>query len=202
MMQDYWGVMFNIALYWRIGYLKEDEARKLITRPVEGYNMLYDDLAIDKIIRATAGHPYFIQLICRFLINRHNTKKKNYITVQDVNEELENVVEKAKPHFNYIWALSNVRERLVLSVLPQIMARNESATVNRITKEMKRSGCNIDQKEVSQALSTLTTKDILEMVSDIEVHYRFKVDFIRMWVEKHQPFSKVIDETPQRNGGR
>ncbi|MEE9151343.1 MAG: ATP-binding protein, partial [Thermoplasmata archaeon] len=194
MMEDYWGVMFNIALYWKISFLEESEARKLITKPVEGYNMLYDDLAIEKIIRATACHPYFVQLLCRFSVNRHNAEKRNYITVQDVNEELVNVVEKAKPHFNYIWTLSSPYERILLAILPEILRKKNIATVIDILQEFEESRLDISRVKLSSALKSLTAKDILERVSNGEVHYRFKVDFIRMWVEKYQPLSKVMDE--------
>lgn len=194
MMQDYWGVMFNIALYWKISFLQENETRKLIAKPVEGYNMLYDDLAIEKIIRATACHPYFVQLLCRFLVNRHNTEKRNYITVQDVNEELMNVVEKAKPHFDYIWTLSSPEERMLLAILPEILKKKALATVTDIIKECENMRVDVPRRKISYALKTLTAKDIFERVSNGAVHYRFKVDFIRMWVEKHQPLSKVMED--------
>jgi hypothetical protein len=194
MMQDYWGVLFNIALYWRIGFLKENMARKLITKPVEGYNMMYDDLAIEKIIRATACHPYFIQLLCRFLVNRHNEEKRNYITVQDVKEELSNVLEKAKSHFNYVWALSSSDEKMVLAFLPGILRRKEVATVADILGECEKHKLEVPKARISAAIKALTAKDLLERISNGDVHYRFKVDFIRMWVEKHQPLSKVMED--------
>lgn len=193
MMQDYWGVMFNIALYWKISFLDEDATRDLIVKPVEGYNMMFDDLALEKIIRATAGHPYFVQLLCRFLINRHNSLKKNYITIQDVNQELDNVVEKAKPHFNYIWTLSSPNERILLAILPEILRKKKIATPIDILQELEKLKLDIPEMKISSALKTLCAKDILERVPDSEVHFRFKVDFIRMWVEKHQPLDKVLE---------
>lgn len=194
MMQNYWSVMFNIALYWKISFLSENEARKLIAKPVEGYNMFYDDLAIEKIIRATACHPYFVQLLCRFLVNRHNTEKRNYITVQDVNEELENVVEKAKPHFNYVWALSSPIEKMMLSLLPEILRKKTIATLTDILKECQEHKLDIPRTKITAALRSLMAKDIFERVSNQEVHYRFKIDFIRMWVDTHQPLERVIEE--------
>jgi HEAT repeat protein len=194
MMQDYWGVMFNIAMYWRISFLKESETRKLISNPVAGYNMIYDDLAVEKIIRATASHPYFVQLLCRFLVNRHNNEKRNYITVQDVNEELLNVIEKAKPHFDYIWTLSSTYEKLILALLVNTLRVRTIVTQKDLLDECERLNLFVDKKKFSKALSNLTTKEILEMVSFGSVHYQFKVDFIRMWVERYQPLSKVIEE--------
>jgi HEAT repeat protein/AAA+ ATPase superfamily predicted ATPase len=192
MMNDYWGVMFNIAMYWKISFLKESETRKLISKPVDGYNMIYDDLALEKIIRATASHPYFVQLICRFLVNRHNSEKRNYITVQDVNEELANVIEKAKPHFDYIWALSSTYERLIMSLLVASKRKRRIVTQKDLLDECERLRLSVDKKEFSHALNNLTAKDILMMVQNGTAHYQFKVDFIRMWVARHKPLSNVI----------
>lgn len=194
MMQDYWGVMFNIAMYWRISFLKESETRKLIIKPVLGYNMIYDDLAVEKITRATASHPYFVQLLCRFLVNRHNNEKRNYITVQDVNEELLNVIEKAKPHFDYIWTLSSTYEKLIMALLVNTLRIRTIVTQKDLLDECERLKLKINKKKFSKALANLTTKEILEMVAFGTVHYQFKVDFIRMWVERYQPLSKVVEE--------
>jgi AAA+ ATPase superfamily predicted ATPase len=194
MMQDYWGVMFNIAMYWRISFLKESETRKLIIKPVLGYNMIYDDLAVEKIIRATASHPYFVQLLCRFLVNRHNNEKRNYITVQDVNEELLNVIEKAKPHFDYIWTLSSTYEKLIMALLVNTLRLRTIVTQKDLLDECERLKLKINKKKFSKALANLTTKEILEMVAFGTVHYQFKVDFIRMWLERYQPLSKVVEE--------
>ena len=52
---DYWSVLFNISLYHSIGFLEKDEAFHLIKEPVKEFNMRYDDLALDKMWRITAG---------------------------------------------------------------------------------------------------------------------------------------------------
>ena len=69
---DYWSVLFNISLYKHVGFLEYDEAARLIREPVAAYGMRYDDLALDKMWRITAGHPYFLQLLCHSVVNQHN----------------------------------------------------------------------------------------------------------------------------------
>ncbi|HFC12847.1 MAG TPA: ATP-binding protein, partial [Anaerolineae bacterium] len=72
MTTDYWSVLFNIALYQEISYLTDSAAINLITEPVAP-QLVYDDLALDKILRVTANHPYFLQLVCYSLVKRANT---------------------------------------------------------------------------------------------------------------------------------
>jgi hypothetical protein len=128
------------------------------------------------------------------LVNRHNYERRNYITVQDVNEELANVIEKAKPHFDYIWTLSSKYEKLILSLLVNTLRIRTIVTQKDLFDECGRLGLSVNKKKFSKALANLTDKDILEMVKDGAVHYQFKVDFIRMWVERYQPLSKVVEE--------
>jgi len=78
---DYWSVLFNISLYRSIGFLERNEAFRLIQDPVAEFDMRYDDLALDKIWRVTAGHPYFLQLLCHSLVNWHNQTERSYVTI-------------------------------------------------------------------------------------------------------------------------
>jgi len=44
-----------------IGPLKEVYARAAITVPVQKHNVEYEERAIDEIVAATEGYPYFLQ---------------------------------------------------------------------------------------------------------------------------------------------
>lgn len=73
-----------------IGFLDTAAATRLITEPVSPH-LVYDDLALEKI-SATAGHPYFLQLVCYTLVNRANEQKNPYITISDVNATLDQML--------------------------------------------------------------------------------------------------------------
>lgn len=53
---SYWSAFFNVVLHRRVSYLEEKAARALITAPVAP-QLIYDDLAIDKMLRVTGGLP-------------------------------------------------------------------------------------------------------------------------------------------------
>src|SRR5262249_19567234 len=118
---DYWNVLFNISLYRHVGFLEQDEAYRLIQEPVARYGMRYDDLALHKIWQVTAGHPYFLRLLCHSLVNRHNRSERNYVTIADVNAALDEILAAGEAHFIYLWTESNDDERLALTALSRIM---------------------------------------------------------------------------------
>ncbi len=79
--RDYWSIFFNAALYKRVAFLSQAAARALIVEPVAGYGLAYDELAVDKPLRVTAGHPYFLQLTCHALVNHANRQRRGYLTI-------------------------------------------------------------------------------------------------------------------------
>ncbi|MBK6712100.1 MAG: hypothetical protein IPG51_17465 [Chloroflexi bacterium] len=95
MSADYWSVLFNIALYQKIGFLEVEAMTHLITDPVAP-NLVYDDLALDKIRRVTAGHPYFLQLVCYTLVKQANSRRASYVTISDVNAALDEMMRLGK----------------------------------------------------------------------------------------------------------
>ncbi|MFN2135288.1 MAG: AAA family ATPase, partial [Candidatus Promineifilaceae bacterium] len=120
MTSDYWSVLFNIALYRKIDFLDTDAATRLICEPVAP-NLLYDDLAIDKILRVTAGHPYFLQLVCYTLVKEANRERTGYVTISSVNAAVDEMLSLGEVHFAYLWQRSSLAERAILAAVAHLM---------------------------------------------------------------------------------
>jgi predicted transcriptional regulator len=190
---DYWSIMFNIAIYKRVSFLSEEETRELITEPVRDYNMLYDPLALEKIYRLTHGHPYFTQLLCHALVNLHNSDKKNYITIQEVDHEINRIIERGQMHFDFIWDRSSRLERLVMTVLSRLLKDEESVTISNIVNKLAEYNLNLDNKTISKSLDILVNKDIIAQNQDRTTTYQFKVDLIRIWLENTKHLDQVVE---------
>jgi outer membrane protein assembly factor BamB len=191
---DYWSILFNIALYKRMGFLDAEAARRLIMEPVEGYGLLYDDLAIDKMLRVTAGHPYFLQLLCHALVNLHNRERLNYITIQDVNHTLAEIVELGEAHLAFLWAESAKKERAVLMALTRLISAGEPGTRGAIAGLLGEYGLWIDPAEVSEVAKRLLQRDIVRQMGPEADRYEFTVDLIRLWTEETKSLSRVVEE--------
>jgi hypothetical protein len=191
---DYWSILFNIALYKRVSFLDPEAARALIVEPVAAYNLLYDDLALDKILRVTAGHPYFIQLICHALVNRANRLSRGYLTIQDVNDVLGEMIEMGEAHFAFLWEQSSPEERLALAGLMRLAVRTPAATTAQLAELLNERGVVLGVPEIQQALRRLIEREILREVDDQPARYGYRVDLVRQWVERHRPLGVVIEE--------
>jgi AAA domain-containing protein len=195
---DYWSVLFNISLYRHVGFLSRDEAERLIQQPVAPFGMRYDGLALEKIWRITSGHPYFLQLLCHSMVNRHNKNGRSYLTVADLNDGLEEILAAGEAHFVYLWTESNEHERLVLAALSRAVPLTGRATSAHIADELAERGVALERGAVAAALHRLALRDILTATDNADGAlgdaYGWKLGLLGLWVEKYRSLSRVIDE--------
>jgi len=191
---DYWSTLFNIALYKRVHLLDMEAARRLIEEPVQSYGLLYDDLAIDKMLRVTAGHPYFLQLLCHALVNLHNRERLNYITIRDVNRTLGEIVGLGEAHLAFLWGESTKEERAVLMALARMISAGEPGTCGAIAGLLEEHGLQIAPAEVSALAEGLARREIVRETGPEADRYEFTVDLMRLWIEETKSLGRVVEE--------
>lgn len=182
----YWSVLFNIAAYKPITFLSKQEVHRLMEEPIAGYNVEYDPLAMEHIMAMTAGHPYFTQLVLHETMVYHNETARSYLTVADVAQVLERIVERGEAHFKYIWAESTAEERAVLRGLSELLTGPDPAGVAKLRACLVDLGYESDDRW-ERALQSLVDRDILAAQGSQNLLYRFKVDLIRLWVTRTRP---------------
>jgi hypothetical protein len=203
---DYWSVLFNISLYRHIGLLNRDEAMRLIQEPVAEGGMQYDDLALEKIWRVTAGHPYFLQLVCHNLVNLHNRLRRSYTTVADVNASLEEILTAGEAHFVYLWMESDPAQKLALFAMAHTGA--PFLTPVQAADDLARRGAPVERPELAGAFQRLAARDIFSVVQRPDPAfgeaYGWKLGLLGMWVEKSKSLRQILDEekTGRRNSGQ
>lgn len=183
---EYWSILFNIAVYKPITFLSPAEMQRLMRQPIAGYNMEYDPLAAERITAVTVGHPYFTQLVLHETVVYHNETQRNYLTVADIDQVLERIVERGEAHFKFIWAESTLEEKEVLQGLAELLVGKETIHVDELRGFLSECGCK-SPDSWDHALVSLENRDILTRSSLKSPLYRFKVDLIRLWVERTRP---------------
>ena len=191
MSADYWSVLFNIALYQKISYLRDESAIELITRPVMP-DLVYDDLALDKILRVTAGHPYFVQLVCYTLIKRANSQRTPYVTISDVNAALDEMLRLGEVHFAYLWQRSTFTERAILTAVSHLLDPDRPFHAAHAAQQLESYNIHLDPHDVTLALNTLVERDIMREFSEQgSTLYQLKIGLVGLWVAKNKSLSKL-----------
>ncbi len=199
---DYWSVLFNISLYKHVGFLEYDEAARLIQEPVATYGMGYDDLALDKMWRITAGHPYFLQLLCHSLVNQHNRAHRSYVTISDVGTALDEILSSGEAHFVYLWNKSSQAERQILTVLSRIMTLTGHVMPVQVEDYLNERGIHLGRHVIAESLHHLSLRDILiahvngQPVGSTGT-YSWRLGLLGLWVEKYKSLSLLQEEIDQ-----
>lgn len=196
---NYWNVLFNICLYKHVGFLSYSEAIHLIQEPVAAFGMRYDDLALDKIWRISAGHPYFLQLLCHCLVNQHNHSERSYVTVADINEATDEILTSGEAHFVYLWVESTREERQVLAALSRILPLTGRVQPAQVSDYLSERSILLDRRTINETLRHLALRDILtaQVGSDgaaLTDSYSWQLGLLGLWVEKYKPLSRVMEE--------
>lgn len=191
MTSDYWSVLFNIALYRKIGYLTPEATRRLITEPVAP-NLIYDDLALDKIWRVTAGHPYFLQLVCYTLVKQANENRTGYVTISDVNAALNEMLSLGEVHFAYLWQRSTFTEKALLTAVAHLMDRNVPFSPEELIAYLDPYDVHLEPVEVTAALNRLVERDIMgEVHVAARTLYELRLGLVGLWVAQNKSLSKL-----------
>ncbi|MCS6844630.1 MAG: AAA family ATPase [Caldilineales bacterium] len=79
---------YNLFTEIRLGPLDEQAARQLILEPVRGV-YTYEPAAVDLILRASEGRPYYIQQHCLEAVNQMLAAGRTRVTLRDAQKALE-----------------------------------------------------------------------------------------------------------------
>ncbi len=82
---------YNLFNEIELGPLDEHEARRLILEPVKGIYS-YEDAAVDTIMAASQGRPYYIQQHCLEAVNRMLAAGRTRVTKRDAEEALKQLI--------------------------------------------------------------------------------------------------------------
>lgn len=194
MSQDYWSTFFNIALYRRVSFLKVSDAIRLIREPVAGA-LDIDQLAIDKILQLTRGHAYFTQLICWALVNYCNANKRNYATLNDLNEVMQDILMTGEAHFAYIWQQASNIERLAMVGLAYTLQPGKSwARPIEILETLSTNGeTRIDRAMLIEALDCLVIREVLIIAPDGVLRYQYQLELMYLWIKTSKSIAALVE---------
>jgi hypothetical protein len=180
MEKDY-ALLFSVSLYRRISFLEPAAARALITRPVRYHYQVLDD-AIERILRLTSGHPYYIQLICHCMFDRWARTPKPEMTVADVDAVLAEAIERGSANLTYVWEDSAPGEQAMMAGMAAAMqSQNSSVTIHDVREAWRKIGVSFPEDESARAIRSLTGREVVTG----KQNYSFAVDLQRIWVGKH-----------------
>lgn len=187
---DYWGVLFNLAVYLQVGHLPEREVERLFVEPTEGFFEI-DPLALEKAWRITGGHPHFSQLLARGLVEHRNQKQLGYVTVSEIGTIASQIVEQQHLHITYLWEEASRSERLLLLALTSLLDQDGTATLATAHRYLV--GRRVETGDLPAAARALTGREIL---AESGGQLTFRMELLRRWIERHRDLESMMLSEP------
>jgi hypothetical protein len=195
-MGQYWSVLFNIALHKKMDTLSRKDTFNLVAKPVERYNMGYQDNAKEYIFQITGGHPYFIQLVCLELVDYHNSTMKSRIEIGDIDIILEKILERGYYHFRFVWEQSEKDEKIFLVALAELENASKESTNKALLSNIKKHLPHYTLERLLDTADNLLWREVIIRDKD-KGFYKFKIDIIRMWISQYRKLYEIIEEVKE-----
>lgn len=193
--RDYWRFLGR-ALHKRISYLSRRDATSLITSPVEG-QVDYDDRVLERILRLTAGQPFYTQGICQVLVDTLNEKKTNHATIEILDEVVEHLVENPFPQMLFLWDGLQREEKLALGLLAEALeSPDDFATPEDLERLAQRRGYPLPMKraDLATTLEGLFKHEFLLRDDRTPAGFAFRMDLWRLWTKRMHSVWQVVRE--------
>jgi hypothetical protein len=153
--------LFNLAVYRKISFLDRDFAEDLITKPVAAHYS-YTEPTIERILRLTAGQPYYTQLLCHNLFTRWANRKSEQLDIEDVEAVLPDVIEQGTANLQFTWEDSTPVEKAILAALADRAPRYKGGVLRRnLVRALRRAKLYPPSREVTGGLKSLFERDVL-----------------------------------------
>jgi len=192
--KKYWRELLRRSLFRKVGFLSENDTRRLIAEPVAD-RVVYGRGVADVIYRLTAGQPFYTQVICQNTVDYLNENEQNWVTLADLTHVIQEIIDNPLPQMIYSWDGLSDDEKLVLSLLAEVLPDgNEYAAAADLRAALKTNEypVNLSETTIRLTLEEMFRRELLE--KDAADGFRFKMDLFRLWVRRSHSIWQVVKE--------
>ncbi len=184
--------LFNIAHYEKLGCLEAKAARRLIRDGLTRVGNITEN-AVELLLDFTAGHPFYLQLLCSMLYDQAQ-EHKTIITSDAASLNTREWLGRADAsRFQHLWEGHNTtsaqRNKLILSAIAQFGVNNHEVEYDRLAGVI----CSIvPEQDLVRSLADLADLGVLE---HNHANYAIKVELFARWLRQHWPLELTLKET-------
>jgi len=209
--------MFKGAPHREIGLLDEPSAKRLITKPTEGV-LEYGSDAIQAILKLSAGHPYFTQLLCHALYAHARDKQQTTITRTEVDAIVDKAIENGEGGLAWFRDGLPIAERVIFSAMAEMLAMALQAktlpsqtdtefwrrklTDKNLWNRLEEFGV-VQTELLRRAEEQLLAWGFLAEMSSPDLvlrknySYKVTIELVRRWLLKRHPLRQAMQELQQ-----
>ena len=191
--EEYWSALFGLGYRIGISALSRDDARRLVTEPVEG-RLAYLPQARDKLVELCAGHPFLVQSLCNRVFEQSAATGSPTVTVDDVQRAAVEMV-RDNEHFRTLWDYTrSARRRLILALCDRLQAGPDAVNLDLFEVELHKLGVHArTARDLADDVTELRELELLDFDESYRRGtYRLAVPLMAEWLKMNVDFDDLV----------
>lgn len=170
----------------RLSYLDAEAAKRLIREPM-GRFYTYDDFVVQRILELTAGHPYYIHIICSGLASHMRDGTRTQVTAADLAAVTEQLSMRTSFYFTHFYeGLSRTHTAALNAIARASASAVDWLGIDVIAAGIRAQGLEARPDEVERVLAELGALGIVAWEDTWPgMRYRTAVGLYHAWLRKH-----------------
>ena len=201
--EEYWSALFGLGHRVGISALPLDDARRLVTEPVDG-RLGYLPQARDRLAELCACHPFLVQSLCNRVFERAASGGDRTITV-DVVEEAATEMVRDNEHFRTLWDYAGTaRRRLLLALCDRLAEGPDAVNLDLFSVKLQEHGVPLRRDiELDGDVAELRELELLDFDDSYRGGtYRLSVPLMARWLRMNEDFKALVARARQEAEAR
>ena len=196
--EEYWSALFGLGYRIGVSALPVDEARRLVTEPVEG-RLGYLPQARDRLVELCACHPFLIQSLCNRVFEQAASGGGPTITFDAVEKAAVEMV-RDNEHFRTLWDYAgSVRRRLVLALCDRLAEGPDAVNLDLLSVKLYEHGVPLRRAgDLADDITKLRELELLDFDDSYrDGTYRLSVPLMSSWLRTNVDFDDLVVHAKQ-----
>lgn len=188
--------LLDTSSYYKISFLEKDEALQLIEKPAKGL-VQYVEGVPQMILKHTAGHPFYTQLLCQLVFDL--VKTGGTVNEDHVRQAVRQFLRNPSPHLILTWNTLDLEEKVVGSTLAELSINGSFVQPAGIIRRLNDEDypVRLRRGEIQKALSGLHDIDWVDK-KEGSIDYRYTMELVRRWVTENRSITDLVQEQRER----
>ena len=187
--EEYWSALFGLGHRVSVSELPLEDARLLVTQPVEG-RLSYVPDARDRVVELCSRHPFLIQSLCNRIFECAVLSNERTVTVGAVDTSAQEMV-KDNEHFRTLWSYAcTERRRFLLALCQQLEGEPDPITLSLLETKLEEYGVALPPGDrLGDDLEFLRELELLELQDTARGSaYTLAVPLMADWIRHNIDF--------------
>ena len=190
--EEYWSALFGLGHRIGISALPMEEARRLVTRPVEGM-LDYLPQACERVVELCARQPFLVQSLCNRVFEQAAAGNGRTVTLEIVEGAATEMV-RDNEHFRTLWGYAGTeRRRLLLMLCERLSEGPDAVNLDLFQAELEEHKVPVSRRDLTSDIEDLRELELIELDnSHRRGSYRLAVPLMARWLQLNVDFEEAV----------